>query len=255
MNIEAFSKLHQQVSPLLICNVWDAASAKMAEKLNFKAVGTSSAALANMLGYNDGEEIEFEELLFVVKRIAKSTALPLSVDIESGFSLDPIEVANNIEKLVSIGVVGINIEDSQVAKSRTLVNSDRFAEFLSVVRGELNKNAVNVFINVRTDTFLLGLGDALIETQKRIEQYQAAGVDGFFIPCITEVEDIKAVTAYTDLPVNVMCMPNLPDFETLRALGVKRISMGNFLFDYVQKNFEQALIDIERAKSFKSLFN
>ena len=61
-----FKNLHHQDAPLLICNVWDVASAKAAEKLNFKAIGTSSGAIASMLGYIDGEEMSFEELEYIV---------------------------------------------------------------------------------------------------------------------------------------------------------------------------------------------
>lgn len=254
MNTEYFANLHQQAEPLVICNVWDAASAKVAEKLSFTAIGTSSAALANVLGYNDGEELAFDELLFLVKRIAKATQLPLSVDIESGFSNNPVEVVQNIKQLAALGVVGINIEDSQVGSERVIADGEDFAEFLHQIKVNLEKEEVNVFINVRTDTFLLGLSEAVIETQKRISLYQEAGADGIFVPCITEAEDIKAVVASTSLPVNVMCMPDLPNFELLQEYGVKRISMGNFVFDKAQANIEQTLAEVTNSNSFSPIF-
>lgn len=254
MNTENFTNLHQQAEPLVICNVWDAASAKIAEKLNFKAIGTSSAALANVLGYDDGEEIAFDELLFLVKRIAKATQLPLSVDIESGFSKSPVEVANNIKQLADLGVVGINIEDSEVNTDRAIVDGENFAKFLREIKLNLEKEKVNVFINVRTDTFLLGLPEAVAETKKRISMYQEAGADGMFVPCITEAEDIKAVVASTSLPINVMCMPDLPNFELLQEYGVKRISMGNFVFDKAQANIEQTLTEVTNSNSFSPIF-
>ena len=111
-----FQELHEQDKPLIIGNVWDAASAKAAEKLNFNAIGTSSAAIASMLGYDDGEQMSFSELLYIVKRILASTTLPLTVDIEAGYSRDPVEIANYIKTLADLGVVGINIEDSIVAE-------------------------------------------------------------------------------------------------------------------------------------------
>lgn len=254
MNTEYFANLHQQAEPLVICNVWDAASAKVAEKLNFKAIGTSSAALANVLGYNDGEELAFEELLFLVNRIAKSSQLPLSVDIEAGYSKDPVEVAQNIKQLANLGVVGINIEDSKVKEDRAIADAEDFAAFLQQVKLNLAKENVEVFINVRTDTFLLGLAEAVAETKKRISLYQQAGADGIFVPCITEAEDIKTIVASTSLPVNVMCMPELPNFELLQEYGVKRISMGNFVFDKAQANIEQTLAEITNANSFAAIF-
>ncbi len=56
------------------------------------------------------------------------------------------------------------------------------------------------------------------------------------------------------LPINVMCMPDLPGFETLTSLGVKRISMGNFLFDYMYNGFEMTINTILKQKSFTPIF-
>ena len=171
----------------------------------------------------------FDELLYIVKRIVACSNLPLTVDIEAGYSRDPLKTAKNIKILAEIGVVGINIEDSIVNEERTLVDANSFAEYLSAIKRQLVKDQVEIFINVRTDTFLLGEKAALDETQKRASLYEFAGADGLFVPCITQSDDIQAVVSSTKLPINVMCMPNLPDFESLKALGAKRISMGNFL--------------------------
>jgi len=252
-----FTSLHQQASPLMICNVWDVASAKTAEQMGFNAIGTSSAAIASMLGYADGEHMAFEELLFIVKRIATCSNLPLTVDIEAGFSDKPSITASYIKALVEVGVVGINIEDSKVNKAdgvRTLIAAGSFAAFISAIKKMLVKASINVFINVRTDTFLLGIEEAEKETHKRAALYQTAGVDGLFVPCIVEEGAIEAVVANTNLPVNVMCMPDLPNFGSLLKLGVKRISMGNFLFDALQTDFSARLSKIQQEKSFHSLF-
>ncbi|SFD42188.1 isocitrate lyase/PEP mutase family protein [Pseudoalteromonas denitrificans] len=249
-----FKNLHQQEAPLLICNVWDAASAKVAQKLNFKVIGTSSAAIASMLGYEDGEQMSFGELVFIVKRILAVTTLPLTVDIEAGFSRDPIEVASHIKELVELGVVGINIEDSLCINERTLQNADEFAKKLSEIKQILNKEKVNVFINVRTDTFLLGKDNALADTLARIKLYASTGIDGIFVPCITKESDISTVVESTSLPINVMCMPDLPDFKTLEKLNIKRISMGNFMFDNLALNFENTLYSISESQSFTPVF-
>jgi len=254
MNTSKFNLLHQQATPLLLCNVWDVASAKAAEKLGYQAIGTSSAAIANMLGYEDGEEMSFEELLFIVKRIVSCSSLPLTVDIEAGYSEDPLVTASYIKSLASAGVVGINIEDSKVEKERFLVNERDFAAFLSAIKLELAKEQVNIFINVRIDTFLLGVEGALIETNKRAKLFKAAGADGLFVPCITNVADIDAVVTAIDLPINVMCMPDLPNFTSLTKLGVKRISMGNFLFDKLHADFEELLLKIQQTDSFEVVF-
>ncbi len=215
-----FKELHQQQEPLLICNVWDAASAKIAEQLNFKAIGTSSAAIASSNGYEDGENLTFDTLLDVVKSITNHCGLPLTVDIEAGYSRDYKQIVENIKSLASLGVVGINIEDSIVDEHRRLVNAKEFSELVAYIKQELTEAGVTIFLNVRTDTYILSADDCLSETKNRIDLYESAGADGIFVPCIVNEQEIKAVVSSTDLPINVMCMPHLPTFETLNALGV-----------------------------------
>ncbi|MDP2562802.1 isocitrate lyase/phosphoenolpyruvate mutase family protein [Psychrobium sp. 1_MG-2023] len=254
MKTEQFNVLHYQTAPLVICNVWDVASAIMAEKSGFEAIGTSSAAIAGMLGYADGEEISFDELLFIVKRIASCSNLPLTVDIEAGYSDNPIKTAGYIKQLANVGVVGINIEDSKVDGMRQLVDENQFADYLSAIKTQLNKDNVDMFINVRTDTFILAVDDVVEATNLRIKVYEAAGADGIFVPCITQPEHISALVRATSLPINVMCMPQLPDFELLTSLGVKRISMGSFAFDKLQDELEGVLSNIKHTGSFATLF-
>ena len=252
-----FKDAHYQDAPLLICNVWDVASTKVAEDQHFQAIGTSSAAIAAMLGYNDGEEISFAELEYIVKRIAANTTLPLSVDIEAGYSRNPREIAEHIRRLADLGVAGINIEDSRVEKDkvRRLLDAELFAQTIATVKNQLAKDNAGIFLNARTDTFLLpGVANPLEETKKRIRLYENAGADGVFIPGIIQESAIKTAVESTSLPVNVMCMPNLPDFDRLKALGVKRISMGNFLFNNIVSNFAHRLSQISDAQSFKSFF-
>ncbi|TDQ27526.1 isocitrate lyase/PEP mutase family protein [Tenacibaculum caenipelagi] len=249
-----FKNLHYQDTPLVIANVWDVPSAKTAESLNFQAIGTSSSAIATLLGYQDGEEIEFSELEYIIKRIKSSTKLPLSVDLESGYSRNPIEIAQHIKKLSNLGVVGINIEDSIVEPARTLLNAEKFSQVISKITEILQKENIKVFLNVRTDTFLLGHPNSVEETKKRIKLYENAGANGIFIPCIEQETDIKEIVNFTNLPINVMCMPNLPNFDTLNKLGVKRISMGNFLFDKMYNQLKDITEEIINKKSFKPIF-
>ncbi|WP_298320283.1 isocitrate lyase/phosphoenolpyruvate mutase family protein [uncultured Aquimarina sp.] len=249
-----FKDLHHQKTPLLLGNVWDVPSAKAAEKLGFRAIGTSSAAIASLLGYQDGEEMDFSELLYFVKRIAANTQLPLSVDLESGYSRDPKIIAKHIKALLDIGVVGINIEDSIVADKRILLDAAEFANTLTAVNNLLSQGNIDVFINVRTDVFLLGDPNPIAATKKRIQLYEQAGADGIFTPGIENESDIREIVTCTQLPINVMCMPNLPDFDTLSKLGVQRISMGNFLFDKMYNQLESITKKIVDQQSFQSIF-
>lgn len=250
-----FTDLHKNESPLIICNVWDVSSARAAKAAGFQAIGTSSGAIASMLGYQDGEEISFEELLYIVERITKSVDLPLSVDLEAGYSRSPDRIASHIEKLAQLGIVGVNVEDSLVGEKRQLMEAELFADMLSILSATLKKKRVSTFLNIRTDPFLLGHEQALEESIKRAELYEAAGADGLFVPCITKEADIKALIAATSLPVNVMCMPDLADFSSLKNWGVRRISMGNFVFNAQRSFLQKQLTEIKGKASFSPIFS
>ncbi len=238
-------------APLLLANAWDVPSALAAESAGYRAIGTSSAAIAAMLGYQDGEQMPFEALLLVVRRIRASTALPLSVDIEAGYGTDTAAIIGNVSQLAELGVAGINIEDSRVHDGRReLLPPAHLAQQLRSLRASFP----GLFMNARTDTFLLGHPGALPETLARGSMYRAAGADGLFVPCITAPDDIRAVTGTIDAAVNVMCMPGLPDFATLAGLGVRRISMGNFVHGAVMRNLRAQLDAVQCQQTFAPLF-
>jgi 2-methylisocitrate lyase-like PEP mutase family enzyme len=247
-----FLALHNQPEPLLIGNVWNAQSAKIFERQNFKAIGTSSAAVAESLGYADGEEMSLDEYLFIIKNISAAVSIPLSVDIEFGYGDTPEEISKVITRLYDMGVSGINIEDSVVvAGKRSIVDAAVFTEKLRRIISLLD---VKLFINVRSDSFLLGLPNALEDALARIELYQHTGVHGLFLPCITRMADIEKVTTHSMLPINVMCMPGLPDFKHLQQVGVKRISMGPFLYNSIYQKMEESVKEIVTKGSFEYLF-
>jgi 2-methylisocitrate lyase-like PEP mutase family enzyme len=250
-----FKELHNQTNPLIIGNVWNVQSAKACEKLNFQAIGTSSAAIAHSLGYEDGEQMPFSDLLFIVERISKSVLLPLSVDIEFGYGNTATEIANNIITLEKLGIVGINIEDSFFENGeRKLKDSLQFSRLLQEVKNILMQQNNSIFFNVRCDAFLLNVPNALQIATDRIKNYEQSGADGIFLPCITKESDISTIVSQTKLPLNVMCMPELPNFETLEKLGVKRISMGNFLNGYAYTSLEKMTSKILTEQSFNALF-
>jgi len=250
-----FKELHNQTEPLIIGNVWNVQSAKICEKLSFKAIGTSSAAIAHSLGYEDGEQMPFSDLVFIVDRIRNSVALPLSVDIEFGYGKTATEIANNIITMAKLGVVGINIEDSFIVNSeRKLKETVQFSQILKEVKDILSQQEISIFINVRCDAFLLSLPNDLQIARDRIKKYEQAGADGIFLPCITQESDIAKIVSETNLPLNVMCMPELPNFEKLEKIGVKRISMGDFLNGYAYTALANVTAKILKEQSFNTVF-
>lgn len=246
-----FNALHQQNQPLLLANVWDASSAQAAQQAGYQALGSSSAAIAAMLGYEDGEEMSFDELLYIVSRIKAVSELPLSVDLEAGYSATTSHIIDNIQRLAHLGVSGINLEDSHVVNNtRRLDDAVVFAAKIQ----EITHACPDMFVNVRTDTFLLNVPNALDETLYRGQLYANHGGCGFFVPCVTRAEDITAIVRHVPLPLNVICMPELADFSTLSALGVKRISMGNFIHAATQAKLKDLLCQVQANYSFSGVF-
>jgi 2-methylisocitrate lyase-like PEP mutase family enzyme len=220
-----FTALHDTDVPLLLPNCWDAASARLWEDAGATAVATSSAAVAWALGYADGGRLPREELLRSLRAILRVASVPVTVDIEDGYSDDPATVAALAREIVAAGAVGVNIEDGGgdpallVAKLRAI----RAAE-----------GAAPLFVNARTDVYLRGMaeGDAAVAmTVERLSAYRDAGADGGFVPGLASAEDAARIVAgVPGLAINVMAMPGLASLDALARAGVRRVSAGPAFF-------------------------
>src|SRR5688500_416782 len=188
---ETFSQLHYSDEPLVIGNVWDVASAKVFEELGFKAIATSSAAIANSMGYEDGQNMPFGLMLETIQRIKKNISIPLSVDMERGYANTIPGIIQNIEKLQEAGVIGINIEDS--LKDSRLRSVESFQKLISCIANHLSRKNMQLFINARTDAFLLKLLNASEETVLRAHAYLATGANGLFVPFLTRITHIETI--------------------------------------------------------------
>lgn len=221
-----FRALHVPGTPLLLANAWDAITARLIEDAGAKAIATSSAAVANALGYPDGNALPADEAVAAAARIAGCIRVPLSVDAEAGYSDDPAEVAALVGALLDAGAVGINLEDGG-APPELLARKIRAVREMAAARGR------DLFINARTDVFLRGLvpdEQGLDETLRRLELYRAAGADGGFVPLLADLERVAKLTAACSLPINLLFVPALAPVADLAAAGVARISLGGGLF-------------------------
>lgn len=227
-----FAQLHNQPQPLVLPNVWDPLGAALIEKIGFPAVATSSSALALTHGYQDGENIPFEEHLEVLKKIAESVSLPVTADVEAGYASSNEQLKKNIAALIDSGIVGINFEDSD-KKTHQLIPIEKQQEKLQIIRQVSDEKGIHLFINARIDTYVATKGltpdQQLKETIKRGEAYKAAGADGLFPILISDQNHIKQLIDSVGLPVNVLSFPPAPDFYSLKELGVARISVGGSL--------------------------
>jgi len=245
-NYETFYQLHQQEKPLIIANAWNVRSAQMIEENGYAAIATSSGAISNSLGYADGEKIPFSELLYMVKRIKASTNIPLSVDLERGYTNDLNELIENIQKLIDVGVVGINLEDVQ--------GEEIYLKKLNAIKNHLIRNNQKLFINARTDGFLLKVESPLETTIKRAKMYLDAGADGLFVTGVSDTETIKKIALSTTLPLNVVGTAKLSSIKSLSECGVRRISMAAFLYRATNNQLDNLLKRIITEQSLEPLF-
>lgn len=219
-----FAKLHRNSVPLTLPNIWDAGSAVLFQAAGARALATSSAALAWSLGYADGGALPRAGLLGAIRRIARVARVPLSVDIEDGYSDDPAEVSKLVAAIAEAGVVGINIEDG-AGTARLLCDK------LIAVRKALGDRPL--FINARTDVYLRGLAsgeEAVALTLDRLRAYHSAGADGAFVPGLTSIDEAAQVAAGMPMPLNLMALPGMVGVAALFAAGVRRFSAGPALF-------------------------
>ena len=226
---ELFRDLHRGPRILVLANVWDVASARIVEAAGFPAVATSSAAVANALGYPDGERISRAEMLEAVRRIASRVSVPVSADLEAGYGATPDAMAETAAGLIDAGAVGLNLED-RVDKA-SLLPTERNAAKVSRIRAIGEALGVRVVINARTDVYLAGIGDPaerFEHTLERLRAYREAGADSLFVPGVYDAETIGRLAREAPGPLNVLANPASPDIAELERLGVRRVSFGSW---------------------------
>src|SRR5215208_3417856 len=122
--------LHVPGKPLVLPNAWDVASAKAVVAAGFPVVATTSGGVANALGYEDHEGAPAEEMLAAATRVTRGVDVPVTVDAEAGYGMEPAEL---VAALRSIGAAGCNLEDSDYTAG-SLRDPDGHAEWVSAVR-------------------------------------------------------------------------------------------------------------------------
>ncbi len=189
-NVAAFRSLHQD-GLLLLANVWDAGSAKLVEQAGAKAVATTSAGVAWSLGYPDGDALPIAKLADAVAAIARVLRVPLTTDMEAGYSDDPSVVAENAARLIDAGAAGINLEDGSG-------EPDLLCAKIEAIKRRAAQAGVDLFVNARTDVYLAGLAPESQRVQATLDRaraYRDAGADGLFVPGAADGDEIKAIAS------------------------------------------------------------
>ncbi|SDL73226.1 2-Methylisocitrate lyase, PEP mutase family [Glycomyces sambucus] len=221
-----FRALHTTTPPLLLPNCWDAGSAAVIADAGAAAIATTSAGVAWSLGRPDGDHLDRDAAVGVVERVVRAVDVPVTADIESGFGRTPKGVRKTLAAVASAGAVGVNIEDSIADQPGSLRPLTDQAERLAAAR---EGAGADLFINARIDIYLAGIGEPetrLAATIERAAAYTEAGVDGIFVPGVTDPETITALVNAISLPLNIMAGPGAPAPSALAKLGVSRISLG-----------------------------
>ncbi|MFE3262845.1 isocitrate lyase/phosphoenolpyruvate mutase family protein [Streptomyces sp. NPDC059215] len=215
---DRFAALHRTGAPLLLPTAWDHASAALLAAEGFEAIGTTSLGVAAAAGLPDGAAATRDLTVRLARRLATGPYL-LSVDAEDGFGPDPDEVAATARELAAAGVAGVNLEDG-------LGPAEAHAAKITAVKAA----APDLFVNARTDTHWLGDARDARETHRRLDLYRQAGADGVFVPGLTDPARIAALVKSLDVPLNVLYSPSGPSVAHLADLGVRRVSLGSFLY-------------------------
>jgi 2-methylisocitrate lyase-like PEP mutase family enzyme len=243
--------LHRPGEPLLLPNAWDVATARAVVAAGFPVVATTSGGVAAALGYEDHEGAPGDEMLAAGARICGGVEVPVTVDAEAGYGMEPGEVA---AALRSAGAAGCNLEDSDYAAGR-LRDADAHAEWLGAVRQAASDDGYGLVINARIDVFLhawlAGAGpgtqaELVPDAVRRANAYLDAGVDCVYPITLWEADALRAFMSEVRGPVNIVRLPNAPSLAELAALGVARVSWGVLLYREAMARFEGQLASLQQ---------
>jgi 2-methylisocitrate lyase-like PEP mutase family enzyme len=226
---QALLALHQPGDPVILPTVWDAWSARVAVAAGFGALTVGSHPVADSVGKPDGEGMSFEDLTTRVQQITSAVAVPVSVDVESGYGVAPERI---IDGLLAVGAVGLNIEDTVHKDGGRLRDPQEHADLVGELRRAADASGVHVVINARTDVFLRQIGDdadRLDRVVERLNLCASAGADCLYPVGRHDSETLRQLAERLELPINAIASPGEDDPAQFGPLGVARISFGPFL--------------------------
>lgn len=223
-----FRRLHEGPRILVLPNAWDAASACLLEEAGFPAIATTSAGVAFVRGYPDGEVISREEMAEAVQRIAERVSVPVTADMEAGYGRTPEAAAESARAVIAAGAVGLNLEDSS---GDELLDIPLQVARIQAVREVAAATGVPLVLNARTDVFLKELGESLAErfdeAVRRLNAYREAGADCGFPIGVRDAATIARLVREVPGPINILPGPESPSIPQLDRLGVRRVSFGS----------------------------
>lgn len=247
--------LHTSGELLVLPNVWDVIGARVLEKTGYPAIATASAAIAESLGYADGENIRLETMLEILFRISRSVRVPVTADIEAGYAETVDALQENIAQVIQTGVVGINIEDSLAGHS-ALRSIKAQCERIAAIRQVANTHGVHLVINARVDSFI---SSGLDSKQEKIEQailraqaYVEAGADCIYPIGPGDRETLGILRERITAPLNVLASPKALGLAELQRLGINRVSFGPHIFRSCLAKFVGITEELKKFGNYES---
>lgn len=242
---QRFRDLHAGPGMLVLPNAWDAASAQRFHQAGFPALATTSGGVAVALGYADHEAAPVEEMLAAAARIIRAVPLPVTVDFEAGYGLAPAEIAR---RLIDIGAVGLNLEDTDHHGDTGLVPAEVQAERLAAVKAAARSLGVDLFLNARVDVFIRREGSMeaqLAEGLRRARLYRAAGADCIYPILLSDPAAIRALADEAQV-INVMLRRGGPlSVAAAAAAGARRATYATSIFRETMTALDQIAADIQ----------
>lgn len=222
-----FRKLHEGRA-FVIPNPWDVGSARILAAHGFKALATSSSAMAFAMGMPEGG-VSRRNTFEYCKRINEATALPVSADLERGFGDLPSKVAGTVAEAVGIGLAGCSIEDHTGRHDDPIYDLGHAVERIAAAVEVARRAPQDFILTARCESLLWGSKD-IDAVIRRLQAFEAVGADVLFAPGLHDIGAIETVCRSLSRPVNVvMEMPMPFTMEELEAAGVKRVSTGSKL--------------------------
>lgn len=229
----AFWSLHES-GCFVLPNAWDMPSAALIAEAGFPALATTSAGIAFAQGLPDGERLGRTRMIALCAAIARRIPLPVSADLEAGYGPTPDDVAETIRAALAAGLVGANIEDAD-PRTGKLFAFDLAVARIRAARAAADAAGLSFVVNARADPYLVGFGSpqqCFDEAVRRVNAYLAAGARCAFVPGPADADTIGRLAAAVKGPLNVLGGfrgAAAPPLDTLRRLGVRRVSLGGSL--------------------------
>ncbi len=249
----SFLARHRPPPVLLLPNVWDAMSARLFVAAGFDALATTSGGVAWALGYPDGEFVPWAEVVAATARIVRCAQVPVTADIEAGYSASPVEVGEHVAEIIQAGVVGINLEDGLHGPMRRIEDA---AARISAAREAATKEGVPIVLNARCDIFHLQIGEEnsrLAATVDRCKAYLAAGADCVYPFGLRDPATIAAFVKAVGAPVNITGRPGMPDAAALERIGVARITIASAPTLVTMSSIQKLAAELRATGSFEVL--